>query len=133
MAKYLYPAIFKEEGLGGHHVHFPDIPQCGTSGKSLDDAFQQAQKALAKALYQIEEEFQEIPKPTDLRNIVNPDGFISSYIGCDTELYRKSINQKAVKKTLTIPGWLDVIATRQQVNFSAILKEALIQHLGLEE
>ncbi|MBR1530242.1 MAG: toxin-antitoxin system, antitoxin component, HicB domain protein [Oscillospiraceae bacterium] len=52
-------------------------------------------------------------------------------VACDTLEYRKFFDKKAVKKTLTIPNWLNIMAERAGVNFSAVLQEALLEKLNI--
>jgi len=52
-------------------------------------------------------------------------------IRCDTIEYRKFFDNRAVKKTLTIPAWLNTMAERQGVNFSMILQNALKAELHI--
>ena len=129
MKKYFYPAVFTPEDNNAYSVSFPDLPGCFTSGESLEDAFDMAQDALCLTLYDMEESGKPIPSMCDVASIPLEDGQFVAVIGCDTLEYRKFFENKAVKKTLTIPAWLNTAAERQGVNFSAILQDALKQHL----
>lgn len=131
MAKYVFPALFTREESGIYAVEFPDIEGCYTSGESLADAVEMAKDALCLMLYDMEEDGKAIPGPSDIAGIDAPEGAIVSLVACDTLEYRKFYDRKAVKKTLTIPNWLNVIAERSGVNFSAVLQEALIEKLHL--
>ena len=131
--KYAYPAIFtKEDGV--YSVSFPDIEECATCADTLPDAIKMAEDALCLTLYDREEEGEAIPEPSDIRNVVNEllsDDSIVSMVICDTLEYRKLYNNKAVKKTLTIPAWLNTMAEKQEINFSTILQQALKRELNL--
>lgn len=131
MAKYVYPAIFTLENDGGYSVRFPDIEGCFSEGDSLADAIKQSEDALCLMLYDIEERNEAIPVPTDIHKIEADESETVSLVTCDTLEYRKFYDKKAVKKTLTIPNWLNVTAERANVNFSAVLQEALIEKLDL--
>lgn len=128
--KYVYPAVFTPED-GGFSVNFPDIPQCYTDGDSLAEAIENAEDVLCLRLYDIENANGEIPAPSELNSVDLHDSEFVSMVHCDTLEYRKFYDKKAVKKTLTIPNWLNVMAERADVNFSAVLQEALIQKLEL--
>lgn len=130
MAKYVYPAVFTPED-DYYIVKFPDIRNCFTQGKGLSDALEMANDALCLMLYQMEEDGETIPAPTDINDIHPEKGSFVSFVACDTLEYRKFFEKKSIKKTLTIPEWLNTIAERKNVNFSATLQEALIQKLGL--
>jgi len=124
MSKYVYPAVFKPE-YEGYSINFPDIPSCYTQGDNLEDGIEMAQDVLALTLYSYELDSKEIPEPSAIQNIkVKKDEFVSLVI-CDTVEYKKMHNNRAVKKTLTIPAWLNEEATKAEVNFSQVLQEAL--------
>ena len=55
-----------------------------------------------------------------------------SLVCCDTIEYRKLYNNKAVKKTLTIPAWLNTLAERADLNFSSVLQDALKLRLDIQ-
>ena len=128
MAKYVYPAIFHIEDEGGYSVDFPDLP-CATQGENLADAIDMAEDALALLLYSYELDGKEVPIATDIKKIKTSD--VVSYISCDTFEYRKKINSRAVKKTLSIPEWLNEQAIEANLNFSQVLQEALKAKLGI--
>lgn len=125
MSKYVYPAIFTKEDNGMYSVQFPDIAGCYTDGESLADALEMAQDALCLMMYSREEEGKNVPISSDIKTIaVNANEFVS-LVSCDTLEYRKKYNNSAVKKTLTIPAWLNTIAENEGVNFSQVLQDAL--------
>jgi len=128
--KYAYPAIFVEED-GVYSVEFPDIEGCVTCGDTLPDAMEMAKDALCLMLYDMEENGTVIPDPSDIRMLQASDDAIVSMIFCDTLEYRKLYNNKAVKKTLTIPTWLNTLAEKQGVNFSTVLQNALKRELNI--
>ena len=132
MAKYVYPAIFTPDG-DGLTVRFPDIASCFTDGDSLADALEMAEDALCLMLYDLEERGQEPPPASDLSQVqasLEPGEFVS-FVGCDTIQYRRLHDNRAVKKTLSIPSWLNDMAERAGVNFSGTLQEALKQQLHI--
>lgn len=133
MAKYLYPAVFTPAEEGGYLVDFPDLEGCYTDGNDLMEAMEMAKDALCLQLYHMEEKDQSIPAASDVKAVqstISIDSFVS-LIGCDTIEYRKYFNNKAVKKTLSIPGWLNEMAERAEINFSATLQEALKRQLNI--
>ena len=131
MAKYVYPAIFSPSEDGGFTVSFPDVSGCYTEGDTLAEAMEQAKDALCLILYDLEEREESIPVPTSINDVVTENGDIVSLVACDTLEYRKFFDKKAVKKTLTIPNWLNTMAERADINFSAALQEALIEKLHI--
>ena len=130
MAKYAYPAVFTAEN-NSYSVSFPDIDGCLTFGETIPEAIEMAEDALCLMLYDLEEEGSEIPKPSDAKELkVNNNEFVTM-IACDTVEYRKYYDNKAVKKTLTVPNWMNTLAEKAGINFSQVLQEALRQKLGL--
>lgn len=131
MAKYVFPAVFKkEEKL--YYVYFPDLENCFTQGDNLTDAYEMAQDVLELCLYDMEEDEKEIPKATDINELELKPGEFSTLVKADTMTYRKINSNKAVKKTLTIPSWLNEIAEREGINYSYELQTALKQKLNIK-
>lgn len=128
MAKYAYPAIFTKEDIG-YSVVFKDLEGCYTCGESLEEAIEMAEDALALVLYGYEIEDKPIPAPGSCTPTLAENEFVN-YIKCDTLAYRKMYNSKAVKKTLTIPAWMDESASSMGLNFSQVLQEALLQKIN---
>lgn len=132
MPKYVYPAIFEKEPEGGYSVYFPDIEGCYTQGEDLAEAVENAEDALCLALYDLEEKSAAIKEASDISTLTVKDGDFTSLVSCDTIEYRRYFDSKAVKKTLTIPNWLNVMSERANINFSAVLQKALMQELNIE-
>ncbi len=131
MAKYVFPAVFTPEEKG-YYIHFPDLEACFTQGNDLVDGTTMAEDVLCLTLYDMEEEGKAIPQPSHPKAIkLQGDEFVV-YVSCDTLEYRKFYNNAAVKKTLTIPSWLNDMAMRENVNFSGILQQALQEYLHVE-
>ena len=129
--KYIYPAVFTKEEDGGYSVVFPDLESCYTCGDSLEQAMDMAEDCLSLVLYGYETDKKEIPNASSIDSITtNSDEFVS-LIKCDTLSYRKQYSSKAVKKTLTIPEWMNDEAMRAGINFSQLLQDALMQKIGI--
>lgn len=132
--KYAYPAVFtfdKEDNC--YYVSFPDIENCFTDGEGLPEAIEMAEDVLALMLCQMEDDKAKIPAPTDINTIKPKNNETVSLVFADTMEYRRLYDSKAVKKTLSIPSWLNAMAERQGVNFSAVLQSALKDRLGINE
>lgn len=121
----VYPAIFHKED--GFWVEFPDLDGCNACGSTLEDAMELAQEALGLYLATLAEENLEIPSPSPMESI-KTDGLVS-YVSTNMDKYRK--NNKAVKKTLSIPQWLADEAEKNNLSLSKILQEGLKTRLGL--
>lgn len=121
-----YVAIFTKTENEQYFVEFPDLIGCYTQGSTLEEAVCHAQESLA--IYYLEKKG-ELPPASTLQSIqnANPNSVVQ-IVAIDTEKYIvKSL--RAIKKTLTIPEWLNQLAENYNVNFSQILKNALINHL----
>ena len=129
--KYIYPAVFTSEKDGSFSVSFPDLEGCCTFGNNLQDALDMAEDALCLMLYDMEVDGREIPSPSTINALaLKPDDF-ASLVHCDTEFYRRFYKSKAVKKTLSIPEWLNDAATKAGLNFSQTLQDGLKKQLGM--
>ena len=129
MAKYAYPAVFTAEEDGQYSINFPDLEGCYTCGESIEDGIEMAEDALALVMYGYEKDGKEIPEPSKPADIPLAKGEFVNFIACDTLEYQKKFNGKSVKKTLSIPGWLDEKASSMGINFSQVLQEALLKKI----
>ena len=126
MKKLFYPALFHKAQEGGFWVSFPDIPECLTQGDDMTQAYEMAVDALGLALTSREKEHQPVPTVSDPTTITpEPDSFLV-VIEFDMLAYKKRTNSRAVKKTLSIPEWLNEAAIDMDLNFSQVLQEALL-------
>lgn len=127
--KYTYPVIFEYDD-GKIDVRVPDISGCFTFGDTITDAIEMAQDAMAMMLAHYEDHHQTIPKPSDISKIKINNGFVN-YVIADTDAWHKQFSEKAIKKTVTIPAWLNCKAEEAELNFSQELQNALKQWLQI--
>lgn len=133
----MYPACFYKED-DGYSVIFPDLNYLATQGDSLEEAMEMAVDCLAGYLHSCKVEGEPVPSPSALTDIdvvkvskeLSPDEPIGeafvNIVSVDVISYAKKHFNKSVRKTLTIPSWLNTIALEQGINFSQTLQEALI-------
>lgn len=131
MAKYIYPAVFIPEKEGGYSVIFPDLEGCFTCGDDLDEALTMAKDALSLMLVDLEDEKEDIPTASGINSLKMKKNEFASLISTDTMIYRQTLNNAAVKKTLSIPAWLNKAAIAAGINFSQVLQDALRAQLNL--
>ena len=129
MERLFYPAVFHKAEEGGYWVTFPDIPECITEGDDMAEAYDLAVEALGLALEEKIENKEKLPVASEAEDI-KEDGTIV-VVQFDLEDYNKKHNNKAVKKTLTIPAWLNERALAMNVNFSQVLQDALMEKVGI--
>lgn len=130
MAKYVYPAVFTPEA-NGYSINFPDFESCYTSAETLEEGMVMANDVLCLTLYGMEEDRQPIPHASGTKEIPTEGEAFVTLIACDTIEYRKRYDNRAVKKTLSIPAWLNTLAEREGVNFSLTLQNALKSQLHI--
>lgn len=134
--KVIYPACFYKDVKGTYSVIFNDL-DIATCGDSLDDAMEMAIDLLAGHLHTAKVEGELIPPPSKLNDIKLDidDDIVEKFVNMvyvDVEEYAKKHFNKAVKKTLTVPAWLNDLAIKNNVNFSGVLQSALMEQLGVD-
>ena len=118
MAKYVFPAVFHPEEEGGFSIFFPDIEGCYTQGDSVEEGLEMANDVLPLMLTNYEDHQREIPVPSAINDLEIAKGDFATLISCDTTLYRRLMNNLAVKKaegdtTVGDPGeWNNSITTK---------------------
>lgn len=128
--RYIYPAVF-DYADDGISIGFPDLPGCLPCADTTEEAFHNAKEAMALHLYGMEEDGDPIPEPSDILHIEKDDNQVLVLIDVWMPPFRSEMRNQAVKKTLTIPRWLDEQAKEHKVNYSHLLQEALKEHLGI--
>lgn len=124
----VYPAVFHKED-NSYWAEFPDLQGCNTYGESLEDTLECAKEALEGYCMTILESGQALPKRTDVISLKPTDDNASvALVSCEL----KDLSHNSVKKTLTIPQWLNEAAQKENVNFSQTLQEALMVKLHLK-
>lgn len=128
--KGLYAAIF-ERGDDKVYVSFPDLPGCITSGKDMTEAYEMAVDAANLWMTSTVEDLNEpVPEATPIERIKYPDGAQVMLIQIDTEEYLKRTETKAVRRTVSIPSWMDQIAQKRGISLSKVLQEALREQIA---
>lgn len=125
---FIYPAIFHKEN-DSYWVEFPDLEGCHTFGDTLAETMESAQEALSGYLLTVFEENKQFAKPCELSSIQCDENSFSTLVTCDINQYKDT---KAVKKTLTIPSWLNERAMSMGINFSQVLQEALLTKIQMK-
>ena len=125
MTEYVYPALFHSNEDSSFTITFPDLPGCISEGKSLGNAMYMAQSALTQWIEYLTERKQEIPAASNLQNIsVDQKEFVN--------LIRAEVKDgRAVKRTVSIPKWMDDKVSESGLSLSRVLQEALREKLNL--
>ncbi len=120
MVEYVYPAVFEQNLDNSYTITFPDLPGCISEGKSLGNAIDMARKALTQWIEYLIDEKETIPTPSDTKIIteLNNNQFVNL-------IHAEIRDNRAVRRTVSIPGWLDSKAADAGISLSKVLQDAL--------
>ncbi len=128
--KYYFIAVLEctEKGVG---VYFPDLPGCTSYAENTDEAIGKARDALSLHLYGMEEDGENIPAPSSIEEIKLAKNEVPLLTSVYMKPFREKMHSRYIKKTLSIPNWLNTAAEEQGINFSAVLQNALKEQLNI--
>lgn len=126
--KLIYPAIFYpfESGNGGYTVEFPDLKGCVTEGRTLQEAYEMAEDAASGWILDELEQGNKVPAASAYEDVHPEQGGQVNIVLLDMDRYAEMYGQKAVRKNVTIPAWLNTYAEKKKINFSHVLQEAIL-------
>lgn len=127
---YIFPAVI-EKNANNYSVFLPDLPGCVASGNNIHEAILYAKEALAFHLWGMEQDNELIPSPSSPENIQLEKNDTLCYLDVNMLSIRSKMDNRSVKKTLTIPAWLNERALAEKVNFSNVLQNALLKELKI--
>jgi len=126
--QYVYPVIlYPDDGKIG--VTVPDLKGCHTFGDDIANALIMAKDAIEGWLCHTEDEGLEIPIAS--KTLLVEANETMTLVLADTDEYRKANDDRAVKKTLSIPSWLNHQAEKANAPFSQILQQGLKEYLKI--
>lgn len=125
MAEHIYPAIFHSNDDGSFTITYPDLPGCTSEGKSLGNAMYMAQSALAQWIEYLNEKKQDIPAPSPIKSIQTTSEEFSSLVRVEIR------DSWAVKRTVSIPKWMDDKVSEAGLSLSRVLQDALKERLNI--
>ena len=128
--RYFYPAVLTDEEGYEIAVTFPDLPGCATSGETEEEAIASGREALALHLYGMEQDGDEIPAPSSVKDIELEVGEVIVMLDVFMPAIRLSQKNKAVNRTVTLPAWLNARALECGINFSQLLQDAIKREIG---
>ena len=129
--KYVYPAYFIPEENGQYSVIFDDLDGIATYGNSLEDAISMAEDLICTWILECKKDNKALPQPSNIKDLVSDnEKAFHNLISADIDAYILK-NSKSVKKTLTIPFWLNELAEKSDVNYSQLLQSALKEYLRI--
>ena len=126
--KLTYPACFYpcEDKENGYTVEVPDLPGCVSEGNTLADALLMAVDAASGWVLDELEDGNPVPKASTPESIVPDQGGFVTMLVLDMDAYAEKYGNKAVRKNLTIPAWLNTFAEKNNINFSQVLQDSLM-------
>lgn len=132
--KEVYQVIFTKQKKGSYLVEVPDL-DCLTEGKNLNDAIKMARDAIGIKGITLEDMGEKIPKASDKIDIkkgtfYNEGESTISYVDIDFDDYRRSIDNKMVRRNVTLPNWMDRLAEKEHLNVSKVLQDAIFKLIG---
>jgi len=128
---YIYPAIIKKLGDKDYNIRFKDFENIISCGESIDEAYNMAEDALKLEIFDLYSDKLEIPIATDITDIEVESDETLILVKVNMKNILKQYDNKAIKKTLTIPSWLNKLAEEKKVNFSQVLQDALKKILDI--
>lgn len=129
--RYCFPALFGYYDDGHVSVVFPDLPGCVSCGKTFNEAIKMAREALGGHLACMEDDGDEIPVPSVVRELSAEKHQVAVMVDVLMPFYRESERNAVVRKNVTIPKRLALLGEESHVNFSHLLSEALSAKLGV--
>ncbi|MEG0765123.1 MAG: type II toxin-antitoxin system HicB family antitoxin [Pseudoflavonifractor sp.] len=124
--KLVYPACFYSHADdSGYTVEFPDLPGCITQGRNLPDAILMAEDAASGWVLDELEDGKQAPAASATAELSPREGGFVNLLVLDMDRYAEKYGEKAVRKNLTIPAWLNTFAEQKNINFSQVLQDAL--------
>lgn len=129
---FVYPVILsyeKSETGFDYLVTIPDFDGL-TQGKDITDAIMMARDYIGLALVELEKAGKEFPLSNSVRYDV-ADNDIETLVDIDLNKFKAQDDNKVIKKTLSIPNYLNTLGVEAGINFSQTLTEALKEKLGV--
>ena len=130
--KYVYPAMLTQED-DGIIVSFPDVEGARADGATMEEALENAEDVLNLMLLTMEEKHMDIKPPTPIASLDVPKGSTVALVRADTRAYSKKVDTRAVRKSVSIPAWMDSLAREHNLNFSNVLQNAICRELNIAQ
>ena len=119
MATYVFPAVFHKNEDGSFTIFFPDLPGCISEGKNIENSIYMAQSALSQWVQYLHDKKEAIPSPSPIGAISTERCEFTSYVRADVR------DERAVRRTISLPKWMDEQASAKGLSLSKVLQEAL--------
>ena len=121
---YAYIAVFTFDP-DGISIEFPDLPGCLSCADSYQEAYENAEEALSLHLYSLEQTGESIPKASRIEEIQLESGQFPALIRVNMCLERAKIENVTIKKTVTLPAYMNIWGEQHHINFSGLLQDKI--------
>ena len=123
--KLIYPAyVIRNEDKEGYIVTIPDV-DCLSEAETISEAITNSIETASGILMKELESGNPIPKPTPIEHMKPmPEGFITLLM-MDMNAYAEKIGSNLVKKSLSIPRWLNSFAESRKIDYSELMQKVL--------
>lgn len=123
MKEYVYPALFHSNDDGSYTITFPDLPGCISEGKSIANAMYMAQSALTQWVEYMADKNLSLPAASAISDISTTQNEFVNLIRVEIK------DTRAVKRTVSIPKWMDDLVSESGLSLSRVLQDALRERL----
>lgn len=130
--KYVYPAILTQED-DGIIVSIPDVEGARADGATMEEALENADDVLNLMLLTMEEKHMDTKPPTPIASLDVPKGSTVALVRSDTFAYSKKVDTRDIRKSVSIPAWMDSLAREHNLNFSNVLQNAICRELNIAQ
>lgn len=130
--KYVYPAILTQED-DGIIVSIPDVEGARADGATMEEALENADDVLNLMLLTMEEKHMDTKPPTLIASLDVPKGSTVALVRSDTFAYSKKVDTRDIRKSVSIPAWMDSLAREHNLNFSNVLQNAICRELNIAQ
>lgn len=123
MKEYVYPALFHANDDGSYTITFPDLPGCISERKSIANAMYMAQSALTQWVEYMADKNLSLPAASAISDISTTQNEFVNLIRVEIK------DTRAVRRTVSIPKWMDDLVSESGLSLSRVLQDALRERL----
>lgn len=128
----VYPAIFSHDD-DGITITFPDLPGCISCAQTDEEALHMARDALGAWIVATEDLGEPVPQPSRTSDLRHGPNEAVCLVDAWLPIFREERRAGSVKKNVTVPLWLNVLAEKKGLNFSQVLQAGLKSSLGIQD
>ena len=128
----VYPAILSHDD-DGITITFPDLPGCISCAQTNEEALHMARDALGAWIVATEDLGEPVPLPSRTSDLHPEQNEAVCLVDAWLPIFREERRAGSVKKNVTVPLWLNVLAEKAGLNFSQVLQAGLKSSLGIRD